>query len=343
MKVERGKLYPGFCGFWLNYSRNPDFCRLIIGKFALQGKRYFIKLSTLANIDLSHLIGQDVGTSTLLEEIARGSMGAVFAGYQKTLKRQIAIKILPKSVITPLAERIFQQEAELAARLTHPNIISVYEVGDTEDFLFLSMQLVKGTPLSEHIKKARKNLLPSNRIMPLEVTFKTIISILNALDYAHSNSIVHRDIKPGNILIEEHNGRAIIVDFGLATVTQNQDETLSTIVGTPLYMAPEQILQPEVDGRADLYATATMLFEMLNPVPLFPGIDSSNEILKAKLRGDENLFAKRPSELNPKLNKEIDRIILKALAPDPDKRYATCNEFCKELKKYTRQFHGNPD
>ena len=111
-------------------------------------------MESLKNIDLSRLIGQDVGSSTLLEEIARGSMGAVFIGYQKTLKRQIAIKILPKAIITDLTSKIFQQEAELAAKLSHPNIIPVYEVGDTGDFLFLAMQLVKGEPLSEHIQMA---------------------------------------------------------------------------------------------------------------------------------------------------------------------------------------------
>ena len=297
-------------------------------------------MALLENIDLSRLIGQDVGSSTLLEEIARGSMGAVFAGYQKTLKRQIAIKVLPKTNITPLAAKIFQQEAELAAGLSHPNIIPVYEVGDAGDFLFLCMQLVKGASLSEHIKKARKNLLPSNRTLPLNVTFKIIISILNALDYAHHNSIVHRDIKPGNVLIERHTGRPIVVDFGLAQVTENPDETTSMIVGTPLYMAPEQILQPEVDGRADIYSTATILFEMLTPTPLFPDYDSSNEILKAKLERKEDLFGKMPSEKNPKLNKEFDGILLKALAPDPENRYKTCREFRNALEQYLEQNHG---
>lgn len=95
-------------------------------------------------MDLSHLIGEKVGSSTLLKEIARGSMGAVFVGYQSSLKRQIAVKVLPKSIMTPLIANIFQQEAEIAAILSHPNIIPVYEVGDAGDFLYLAMQLVKG-------------------------------------------------------------------------------------------------------------------------------------------------------------------------------------------------------
>ncbi len=300
-------------------------------------------MSSLKNIDLDHLIGQDVGSSTLLEEIARGAMGAVFLGYQKTLKRQIAIKVLPKSIITSQSAKIFLQEARLAARVTHPNIIPIYEVGDAGDFLFLSMQLVKGDPLSEYIKKARKNILPSNRTLPLDFTFKIIISILNALDYAHSKSIVHRDIKPGNILMESHNERPIIADFGLAKITKKPDETASIIVGTPLYMAPEQILNSDVDGRADIYAAATMLYEMLTPVPLFPGISSSSELLRTKLERNSDLFAKMPSEMNSKLNKQIDRILLKALASDPENRYGTCREFRVMLEQYFKRYHEGLD
>ena len=296
-------------------------------------------MTSLGNIDLSHLIGQDVGSSTLLEEFARGAMGAVFTGYQKTLKRQIAIKVLPKSVMTPQSAKIFLQEARLAARVSHPNIIPIYEVGDGGDFLFLSMQLIKGAPLSDYIKKARKNIIPSNRTLPLDFTFKTMISILNALDYAHSKSIVHRDIKPGNILIEGHNERPIILDFGLAKITKIPDETASIIVGTPLYMAPEQILNSDVDGRADIYAAATMLYEMLTPVPLFPDIGSSSELLRTKLEPQNDLFKKMPSQMNPKLNSQIDRILLKALASNPENRYRTCREFRIMLEQYIKKHH----
>jgi serine/threonine-protein kinase len=257
-------------------------------------------------MNLSHLIGQKVGSSTLLEEIARGSMGVVFVGYQSSLKRQIAVKVVPKSIITPLTARIFQQEAELAAILSHPNIIPVYEVGDAGDFLFLAMQLVKGNPLSYYIKRSRKNVLPSRRTLPLNITLKIIVSVLNALDYAHSQSIIHRDIKPANILIEGYKNRPIIVDFGLAQVSRKPDETSTMIVGTPKYMAPEQILNSEVDGRVDIYATATMLYEMLTPEPLFSDIKSIQDLLSKKMKRNNGLFAKKPSEMNPRLNKEME-------------------------------------
>ena len=298
-------------------------------------------MALLKKMDLSYLTGQKVGSSTLLEEIARGSMGAVFVGYQSSLKRQIAVKVLPKSIITEQSAKLFQQEAELAAILSHPNIIPIYEVGDAGSFLFLAMQLVKGKPLSYYIKRARKNVLPSKRILPLKVTLNIIMNILNALDYAHQQSIIHRDIKPGNILIEAHDVRPIIVDFGLATVRQKSDSTDEMTLGTPLYMAPEQILTPDVDGRADIYSTATMLFEMLTPNPLFPNVSSKEQLLRLKVDNKQNLHEKKPSELNPRLNKEMDRILSKALAYDPETRYATCHEFREELEQYAEKYLKN--
>lgn len=298
-------------------------------------------MDSLKSMNLSHLIGQKVGSSTLLEEIARGSMGAVFVGYQSSLKRQIAVKVLPKSIMTSQTARSFQQEAELAAILSHPNIIPVYEVGDAGDFLFLAMQLVKGKPLSYYIKRSHKNVRPSKRTLPLKITLKIISSVLNALDYAHSQSIIHRDIKPANILIEGYKSRPIIVDFGLAQVSQKPDETSTMISGTPKYMAPEQILNSEVDGRADIYATATMLYEMLTPEPLFSDIKSIQDLLARKINQKNGLFAKKPSEMNPGLNKEMDRILSKALSFDPETRYATCPEFRDQLERYTEHYLRN--
>ena len=298
-------------------------------------------MTTLENMDLTHLIGEKVGSSTLLKEVARGSMGAVFVGYQSSLKRRIAVKVLSKSIMTPLSAKIFQQEAELAAILSHPNIIPVYEVGDAGDFLYLAMQLVKGRPLSYYIEKSHKNVLPSKRTLPIKTTLKIIISVLNALDYAHSQNIIHRDIKPGNILIESYENRPIIVDFGLARVSQKPDQTSDMIVGTPMYMAPEQIFDPEVDGRADIYATATMLFEMLTPEPLFAEISSIQEILERKMDRRNGLFVKKITEMNPNLNKEMDAILSKALSFDPEARYATCSDFRMHLERYSERYIRN--
>jgi serine/threonine-protein kinase len=298
-------------------------------------------MTSIKELNFDHLIGQEVGTSTLLKELARGGMAAIFIAYQRTLKRQIAVKILPKSLLTTLAAELFQQEAESAAILSHPNIVTIYEVGEVEDFLFITMQLVKGRSLFDYITMARKHVLPSKRILPLKATLKIIMDVLDALDYAHSQDIIHRDIKPANILIEAHTKRPIVSDFGLATTTRGPEQDSSVITGTPTYMAPEQILNDPVDGRTDIYATAVMLFEMLVSTLPLPKYRTAMELLKMRLKLKERLFQKKPSEMNPALTKEMDDIVFKAIAHDPENRYGTCREFREAIKMY-HEHHLKP-
>ncbi|MFH1293743.1 MAG: serine/threonine-protein kinase, partial [Pseudomonadota bacterium] len=261
-------------------------------------------------------------------------MAAIFIAYQRTLKRQIAVKILPKSLLTSLAAELFQQEAESAAILSHPNIVTIYEVGDVEDFLFITMQLVKGRSLFDYITMARKHVLPSKRILPLKATIKIITDVLDALNYAHSQDIIHRDIKPANILIEAHTKRPIVSDFGLATTTRGTTQDSLMVSGTPTYMAPEQILNDPANGRTDIYATGVMLFEMLvSRLPL-PKYSTAMELLKMRLKLKERLFQKKPSEMNPLLTREMDDIVFKAIAHDPENRYATCREFLEAIESY---------
>lgn len=291
-------------------------------------------MTSIKELNFDHLIGQEVGTSTLLKELARGGMAAIFIAYQRTLKRQIAVKILPKSLLTPLAAELFQQEAESAAILSHPNIVTIYEVGEVEGFLFITMQLVKGRSLFEYIAMARKHVLPSKRILPLKASIKIITAVLDALDYAHSQDIIHRDIKPANILIEPHTKRPIVSDFGLATTTRGPEQDSSVITGTPTYMSPEQILNDPADGRTDIYATGVMFFEMLVPRLPLPKYSTAMELLKMRLQLKERLFQKKPSEMNPNLTREMDDIVFKAIAHDPENRYATCREFIEAIEVY---------
>ncbi|NTU48146.1 MAG: serine/threonine protein kinase, partial [Syntrophobacteraceae bacterium] len=175
-------------------------------------------MKAMDDLNFEHLVGQEVGTAVLLKELSRGGMGVIFIAYQKTLKRQIAVKILPKSLLTPSAADLFHQEAESAAILSHPNIVPIYEVGETVDFLFFTMQLVRGLPLSQLIKRIQQHVLPSKRFFPIKETLRILSGVLDALDYAHQQEIIHRDIKPANILIEAHANRPIITDFGIAKV-----------------------------------------------------------------------------------------------------------------------------
>jgi serine/threonine-protein kinase len=299
-------------------------------------------MMTIKSIDAKKYYGMDIGTSTILKELGRGSMAIVFEGYQRTLKRKIALKILPRALMTqPAAER-FQQEAESAAILSHPNIIPIYEVGETDEFLFMSMQLVQGKDLMAYIVKAKKNIIPSRRVLPLVPTFNVVIHVLEALGYAHEQGIVHRDIKPPNILIEKHTQRPLISDFGTARCFRGDELGKELILGTPLYMAPEQIATAEVDGRADIYAVGVMLFQMVVEKLPFVRYPSMMALLAQKLKDPKGIFLKKPSQLNVHLHESMDRIIGKALAYDPEKRYSTCSELIQALKWYRKNHLQGP-
>ena len=295
-------------------------------------------MTSIRELDLDHLLGKEVGPATIMKELARGGSAVVFIAYQRTLRRQIALKVLPKSFLTPETAQRFQQEAESAAILSHPNIIQIYEVGENDDFLFIAMQLVQGRSLADYIRAARKHVLPSRRVLPVKATVNIITKVLDALDYAHHQDTIHRDIKPGNILIETHSKRPIVVDFGIAKVSRGPDQESSMILGTPIYMAPEQMLNEHVDGRADIYAAGVMLFEMLvSSLPL-PTWNSHLELLQMKLQQKDQLFQGKPSEINKTIRPEMDGIVSKAISFDPEMRFATCREFLDRLEKYQASY-----
>ncbi|MDA8139334.1 MAG: serine/threonine-protein kinase [Desulfobacteraceae bacterium] len=291
-------------------------------------------MASIKTMNFDHLIGQTVGTARLLNKLDSGAMSVVFVAYQQTLKRQIAVKILPKALLTPRMADLFQQEAEAAAFLSHPCIIPVYEIGETDEFLFFTMQLIKGKALAHYIRLARHNVVPSKRMMPVDTSIKLIIQILDALDYANRLGIVHRDIKPRNILIEGHSKRPIITDFGVARSYGGADKDQRILVGTPTYMAPEQIVSGIVDGRADVYATGVVLLEMLCGGLPYPPYDSAVKLLKIKLRLQDRLFSQTPSQMNPAVDSELNDIVLKAVAYNKDQRFQSCGEFARALEAY---------
>ena len=294
-------------------------------------------MTSIRDIDMSHLVGRDVGTATILKEIGRGSMALVFEAYQRSLKRRIALKILPKSLMTAVAAERFQLEAEAAAILSHPNIIPIYEVGEGDDYLFMSMQMVQGHDLAEYLDRAARHIVPSKRILPLKATFNIVVQVLDALDYAHRQGIVHRYIKPANILIEKHSKRPLISDFGTAKMMRADEIGAEMILGTPLYMPPEQVSTSDVDGRADIYAVGTLLFQAIVPELPLPEYDSLISLLKQKQNNRQGIFQKPPSQLNTALHRDMDRIVAKALAYEAADRFADCAAFVKALKWYGRR------
>ncbi len=291
-------------------------------------------MGSIASTDLSQYIGANIGTITLVKLLGQGGMGAVFIGYQATLKRQVAVKILPKSVAsTARAQQMFRDEAETIGILSHPNIVPVYEMGETSDFFFQVMQLVVGHDLRTIIRKARKHPVPTKRILPVTETFQYICQILDALGYAHEEGVFHQDIKPANILVDDRFRRALVADFGIARTVWAEYSAKPMLVGTPVYMSPEQAACAAIDGRTDIYSVGVMLFEMTaGLLPMHK--ESVTDLVKRKKTEPDTFFTARPSEINSSINSELEVIIIKAIAANPDNRFADCMEFKTVLENY---------
>lgn len=294
-------------------------------------------MATISSIDFSGYIGTTIGTVTLVKLLGKGAMGAVFIGYQATLKRQVAVKILPRSLANSArAQKMFRDEAETVGILSHPNIVPVYEMGETDDFFFQVMQLVVGLDLRTIITKARKHPVPTKRILPLSETISWLCQVLDALGYAHDEGVFHQDIKPANILIDDRFKRPVVADFGIARTVWAEAGSTSLLFGTPLYISPEQAACSETDGRTDIYSVGVILLEMAaGQLPI--RMESAADMIKRKKTEPASFFTARPSALNPAIDHELEAIISKATAPLVDHRFADCQEFKKQLETYARK------
>ncbi len=295
-------------------------------------------MAKVSDINWAPFIGRDLGNVTIVRELGRGATGVVFIGYQKSLKRQVAIKILHKDVAqSDKAQSLFREEGEIVAILSHPNIIPIFEMNEEPDCFYQVMQLIEGTDLRLLLSRRLKNPIPSKRILPFEQTIDYLTAILDGLSYAHEEGIVHQDIKPGNILIEERHKRPLIADFGIARVAATESESKQLIVGTPLYMAPEQAACQPTDGRADIYSVGVMLFEMCAgtlPVRVEPVV----KMLSRKKDDPGSFFVSRPAQVSQTINLTLEAIITKAIAPNTQNRYASCQTFKEELFRYKDRY-----
>ncbi len=292
---------------------------------------------SIKNYDYTGIIGQQLGTVTILKELGRGAMGAVFVAFQQSLKRQVAVKVLPKSsAVTELARQQFRDEAEIVASLSHPHIIPIFEMGETETLYFQVMQLAQGADLGSLMRNRLKHPLQSKRLLPLDTTLELVANVLDGLAYAHEEGVIHQDIKPANILVESRTGRPLIADFGIAKAAQLEYRAQGLLVGTPLYLSPEQARAQPTDPRTDIYSMGIILFEMLAgtlPVRREP----VKELLRRKARMPDTVFAKRPSETSPLIDAALEGIILRAVAPHREARYPDCHAFRDALIQYRQR------
>ncbi|HZL56846.1 MAG TPA: protein kinase, partial [Bryobacteraceae bacterium] len=256
-----------------------------------------------------------IGPYRLLNEIGRGAMGVVYRAFDPTIGRELAIKTLyvprfaEQSQVTEARQR-FALEAQAAGRLSHPNIVVIYQFGQEQDFEYLAMELIPGASLDK--------LMVPGRAWPPEEVARIVAQAASALDYAHANQVVHRDIKPGNIMVRP-DGVVKVTDFGIARVSE-QVLTTAGSWGTPVYMAPERINGDRGDGRADQYALAVVAYQLL-----------ANRLPFGKTGDHALLLEILQNEPAPLADPYLNRVIGRALAKDPARRFESCGAFAQAL------------
>jgi len=261
------------------------------------------------------------GRYQILEELGRGSMGVVHKALDPQIDRIIALKVLRQDRVTSDAfVQRFLMEAKAIGRLSHPNIVTVYDVGQDQGMIYIAMELLEGTPLNEAVKE---------KGLGLEEIVGLCGRVAETLHYAHEKGIVHRDIKPTNIIITP-SGQAKITDFGVARIedpAMPQHTQAGEILGTPLYMPPEQVMGRPVDGRSDLYSLGVILYELTTGKRPFGGNN-----LAAIFRSIAEDTPPPPMEVNPSIPQELSGLVMKSLSRLPHERFQTGKAMAEGLK-----------
>ncbi len=293
---------------------------------------------------MSSLIGQTINNRYRLDSLlGDGGMGTVFRAFDRNLERQVAIKLMHGHFARQPEFRLrLIQEAQTAAKLDHPSIVRIYDFGDSDQGLFIAMEYVDGGSLREHLQR----LQGLNKFLPFSQSLQIGIQIAEALDYAHRRGVVHRDVKPGNIILKrlshpdeagEQPFRALLTDFGLVKLQEGSPMTQSgATVGTPAYMSPEQCEGNEVDGRSDLYSLGIVLYELVtNRLPF--AFQSLADAISTHRRGTR---PSPPSEYRADAPPLIDSLLAKSLAKSPDDRFADGFEMASALRSALLSLEG---
>jgi serine/threonine protein kinase len=271
------------------------------------------------------LLGE-LGDYELLEEVGRGGQGVVFRARQKSLNRTVALKVISLGQWASKAHlKRFRLEAEAAARLEHPGIVPIHEVGERDGSCYFSMKFIEGGQLDEVVRRAP---------MSIRQAAELIAKVARTVHYAHEHGILHRDIKPGNVLLDQK-GEPHLTDFGLARLVETESTMTRTleVLGTPSYMAPEQAVgnNAAVSSVTDVYGLGAVFYQLLTGQPPFAG-GATYETIKLLLDAEP----RHPRLLNPKIDRDLSTICLKCLEKDPKRRYSSALAFAEDLERWLK-------
>ncbi|NWF70352.1 MAG: serine/threonine protein kinase [Chloroflexi bacterium] len=270
------------------------------------------------------LIGKTLGQYAILEEVGRGGMATVYRARQSSMNRIVAVKVLPPALMhDPGFYERFQREVDVISHLEHPHILPIYDFGQFEGMPFIVMRYLGGGSLAQMIRRGPP---------PFDQLERPLTQVASALDYAHQKGIIHRDIKPGNIMLDE-NGNAYLSDFGIARVL-GSNMTGSAVIGTPAYMSPEQAMGGPIDGRSDIYALGIVLFELLTGREPYQAETPMALVLK---HINEPMPPAR--SLRADIPNAIDAVIAIATAKEPENRFPSAADMARAFGEAAR----NPD
>jgi serine/threonine protein kinase len=259
-------------------------------------------------------------------------MGTVYLATDPTIGRDVAIKTLPLAQAgeakqqDPAAERFFK-EAAAVGRLDHPNIVTIYDAGQEHDLAYIAMDYVAGDSLDAWTGKSE--------LLPVWEVLEIAAQVADALSYAHGRKVVHRDIKPGNIIYDRGSGVVKITDFGVACILDASRTRTGTVLGSPSYMSPEQVAGKKADGRSDLFSLGTTLYQLLSGNLPFSGDSVATMMYRIA-----NQKTPTMRKLRPGLPLCVNRLVMKALQKDPAKRFADGEMMAAAIRKCRAQFRG---
>ena len=264
-----------------------------------------------------------VGRYEILKELGKGAMGIVYKALDPKINRTVAIKTIrfsdefEEDAIEDIKERFFR-EAEIAGQLSHPSIVTIYDVGEDGDLTYITMEFLEGENFETY--RTKNNLLPFMKVLDV------VAEIADALEFAHKEEVIHRDIKPANIMLLK-NDKIKVTDFGIAKAISSSNTRTGVILGTPNYMSPEQIMGQKLDRRSDIFSLGVLFFQLLVGELPFHAENLSDLLYQITQSPHPSV-----RDFNPKIPKACEQIIDKALAKKPEERFGNAGEMAKIVR-----------